>query len=354
MHLVGRVAYQPHQHHEEHADRSQQGGITEDALGVVAPGVHLLQSLELDDARGEGLGHGLVELLKVLLERLLEAQVEVAVEGGTIEGGKGRRLIVEVADAEVVELTRHLEAASLHVDGTSQDLVAPVHPLGKGLVDDDFIVLLGHASLLEAKSHQFDIVLAHEVAEAGGKERLAVVSLNHRTAVAEGRGAVGAAHLLHVGQSLEELVGGLALLVTEGGVSQGHPLGTVTQVATHHIAVLGRHDAHHTTQEGHTSKLHEEQRPLPPLLALHVAAKHLRDGYRGKKTSGQHATHYEEEAYDQGRHPEPLGGKEQVERSRGDILHEIAEYIEQHGHHPQGGQDNKECLQKEHPHDASG
>ena len=116
--------------------------------------------------------------------------------------------------------------------------------------------------------------------------------------------------------------------------------------------VLHHHHAHQAADEGHARKLHEQQGAFPSLLALRVAAEHLRHRDARKEAARQYAPHQQEHAHRGGRHPQAAAFEEVRQLGGGRILHKVAEAPQQEEHDAQRQRHHHQRLQHEHAEDA--
>lgn len=357
LHLVGRVAQEAHQHHQQHDDGGHLHGVAQDADAVVQLVGLALQGCDVDGLPREGVGHVLLQLQQVVAEGFLELEEEVvAAKDLQRVADVGRRLLVEASYLEVLQQAHYLRVPAHGVDGAADDVVAPVHGLREGFVHHHLVIPMlvavdaRHASLEQGHAHERGVVLPALV-EAGGEERAASLVGYHRAAVSP-QGVASQGDVIHVGQVAEEGLGLRAVLLLEVHLADGDVLCAESHVLAHHVVILRRHHPHHSADKGYSGKLHEEQRPLPALLALGVAAEHLRDGYPCKELPRDDAANHEEQQDRAGRYPQPAACKEIGKASGRRILHKVLEGKEEEHHDQQGQTDDDGRLCQEHAEDA--
>ena len=209
----------------------------------------------------------------------------------------------------------------------------------------------GHTTFQKGHAHEVGVVRT-DLVKAGGEERIAALVVYHRAAVTH-QGVAAGRHIFHIGQGAEEVFSSLAFLgCCERNIARCHALRAEPHVFVGHIIILYRHHPHHPADESHPGKLHEEQRPLPLLLALGIAAEHLRDGYPCKQLPRQHAAYQEEQQYRPDRHPKAVARKEIGQPCGSRVLHKVLKGKEQEYHNHQGQTDDESRLCQKHPEDT--
>ena len=236
---------------------------------------------------------------------------------------------------EILQLPYDLECIPFGIYRTAYDVVSPTHHLGKGLVHHDFLFIARHTSRLHSHAHQGRKVLAHEIRRAAREQCLPALTMNHRTAISANGCAVGTGHRFHVGQSFEELISRVTRrFIIPVGIAYGYLLGIIPHILFQYILILRHHHTHQSTDECHACKLDKQQRTLPALLPLGIAAEHLRYGNTRKEPTRQHASHYKQQKHYRQRYPDTLRSQQGGELYNDRVFHKIAE-VEHYQRHQQ-------------------
>ena len=242
---------------------------------------------------------------------------------------------IKTVDLEVFQHTGHSGGLSHRMYGAADGIIAPLHQIDESLVHHHLAVIARQSAFFQFHAHQV-VVVAHAGVEAGGEQAFAVFSGDETAAIAFQRIAVSGGEVFDIRQTAEKAVGVVALLGRfKGQIGAYNALGAEAHVLAHDEVVLHHHHAHQSADESHTSKLHEQQRTFPPLLAFGVAAEHLSHRNAGKQPPRQYATHQQQQGNRSSRYPQTTSGEEVGQLGGGCIFYKVAEAPQQEEHHHQ-------------------